>query len=83
MGKVELMPVSDTHVSLLVLPLHQEFEERFNDRLLGKPEPSLEDRQMDIKAVMFRQNVHLALHEVEELIEKLQDYVAWRKNEQA
>lgn len=83
MGKIELMPVTDEHVSLLVMPINQEMEERFKGRMAGKPEPSIQERKLDIQAIIFRQNVHLALQDVEELIEKLQDYVAWRKNEQA
>lgn len=74
MGKVELFPMANNEASLLVLPLH---ELMFDTEKYM--EYNMHERQQLMMHAMQRQNVHLKLHEIEELIEMLQSYVAWRK----
>lgn len=77
MGRVELMPQRGNEASLLVLPLHEVMDAPIDSKIMELSSPDRRDLMM---TALTRQNVHLKLHEVEELIEMLQSYVAWRRN---
>lgn len=78
-GKIELMVLDNNLISLLVLPMNQIYEEKEKGNFYANLSLSKnrEERLLFIKSVMIRQNVHLDLGDVQELIEALQDYVRW------
>jgi hypothetical protein len=72
-SKIELMVLNNNSISLLVLPLNQIQEEKEKGSFYDGPE----EKSLFMETFMFRQNVHLNLLDVQELIRALQDYVRW------